>query len=206
MKASDCTSYGKDTKYSENGNNGLNIEYTNGDICDQANNIKWQTMIELHCDDSVDNPDNINWSVTTDQPNCVVTISGDTSAACSVANLSVLIEFVNEYQVYFAIGGVIIGLLLMFVGFWLFKVTIFIIAVLAVSVILLAIIYGAIGAQPTAEWVTWLVLGICLVAGILAGVLLIKFQKVAVFILGAIGGWVLAFTLYDLFLYKISSS
>ena len=74
----------------------------------------------------------------------------------------------------------------------------------AVALILLTLIYGAIGAQPTDSWVTWVVLGVSLLAGLIAGLLLLKYEKVAIFVLGAIGGWMLAFTLYDLVLYKIS--
>ena len=48
-------------------------------------------------------------------------------------SLSVLEEFVNKYDTYFAIGGIVIGLLLMFVGFWLFKVTVFIGALYAAA-------------------------------------------------------------------------
>ena len=68
-----------------------------------------------------------------------------------------------------------IGLLLLFIGFWLFKCTIFIAAVLIVGMILLSLIYGAIGAQPTQEWVTWVLLAVCLIAGLVAGILLLKF-------------------------------
>lgn len=74
------------------------------------------------------------------------------------------------------------------------------------ALILLLLIFGAIGAQPTAEWVNWVVLGVCGVIGIVVGILLIKYEKVAVFILGGVGGYFLATVLYAAFLYKISSS
>ena len=67
-------------------------------------------------------------------------------------------------------------------------------------------IFGAIGAQPTAEWVSWVVLGACIVAGIIVGILLIKYDKAAVFILGAVGGYFLATVIYAAILYKVSSS
>lgn len=74
------------------------------------------------------------------------------------------------------------------------------------ALILLLLIFGAIGAQPTAEWVNWVVLGVCGVIGIVVGILLIKYEKVAVFILGGVGGYFLATVLYAAVLYKISSS
>ena len=129
----------------------------------------------MTCDGSADsNPPSDNWTVTVVN-DCQVNLSVSTSSACNVGDISVFIDFVNKYQTYFAIGGIVIGLLLMFIGFWLFKCTIFIGAVLFVSIILLSLIYCAILAQPTAEWVTWVLLSVCLIAGIVAGLLLLKF-------------------------------
>ena len=51
-----------------------------------------------------------------------------------------------------------------------------------------------------------MVLGVCCVAGLIVGILLIKYEKVAVFILGALGGYFLATVVYAAGLYKVNSS
>ena len=53
---------------------------------------------------------------------------------------------------------------------------------------------------------SWVVLGACCVLGLIVGILLIKYEKVAVFILGAVGGYFLATVLYAAILYRIGSS
>ena len=179
VESQNCQSYGKDQNF-DDVDGGVKISYTNGDTCTNkdGNPDNKYTVVTLTCDKSASsNPDESQWTVTpsTDDGDCKVLISVTTSSACDVGDLSVFIEFVNKYQTYFAIGGIVIGLLLLFVGFWLFKCTIFIAAVLIVGLVLLSLIYGAIGAQPTAEWVTWVLLAVCLLGGLVAGILLLKF-------------------------------
>ena len=131
---SDCSSYGKDADYDEinhGHNDGVIVTYSNGDACSSGGSRK--TTIELTCDSSAPaSPDSSAWTVT-DTDDCDVKMQVATSSGCRVTNLSVLVEFVNKYDTYFAIGGIVIGLLLMFVGFWLFKVTVFIGALYAAA-------------------------------------------------------------------------
>ena len=104
------------------------------------------------------------------------------------------------------IAFMIIGLFMGFMGRKLFKVILFLGAVLLVVGLVLVIFYSTFLKENTASWVGWVVLGCSVLLGLLLGCLFVKLLKLGAFVIAAWGGFSLGLILYEAFpMYKIDS-
>lgn len=94
----------------------------------------------------------------------------------------------------------VVGLLTCFFGRKLFKVVLFVTAMTVVTAGGLFICYSTFLYKNTKEWVPWTVLGVMIVVGILAGVLMLKLYRFGVFLLAAWGGVLLGQLLWTTFI------
>ena len=102
--------------------------------------------------------------------------------------------------------AVVIGLIIAFLGFKLFKPICFIVGALLSIFIILLIFYSSFLKSTTENWVVWTVLGCALVIGLLVGYI---FQKIAILgsaALGFLGGYTLGLLLWNTFLYTFTTS
>ena len=99
-----------------------------------------------------------------------------------------------------------IGLFLTFLGRKIFNVAIFIVAAIVVSGLILIIFYSTFLADNTATWLSWLVVSLALVVGIVCGYLATKVEKIGGALLAGWGGFCLGVVLNETVLYLVEST
>jgi hypothetical protein len=99
-----------------------------------------------------------------------------------------------------------IGLFLTFLGRKIFNVAIFIVGTIVVSGLILIIFYSTFLADNTATWLSWLVVSLALVVGIVCGYLATKVEKIGGALLAGWGGFCLGVVLNETVLYLVESS
>mmetsp|Transcript_5737 Transcript_5737/g.519 ORF Transcript_5737/g.519 Transcript_5737/m.519 type:complete len:92 (-) Transcript_5737:459-734(-) len=87
------------------------------------------------------------------------------------------------------------GILNCFLGFRLFKFTLFTLGFLVGFFVVLSFSSLFIGPVDK-EWLNWTIVGSCAVAGLGIGFLFYKLEKAGFFFLGALGGFFLSALLY----------
>jgi Domain of unknown function (DUF4203) len=97
------------------------------------------------------------------------------------------------------------GLFICFAGRVLFKPIIYICSLFVVTSFILVIAYNTFLLNNQKTWVGWLVIGLAILAGLVAGCCVIRLIKLAIFIVAAWGGFALALLIYNAFMYKMNS-
>lgn len=99
-----------------------------------------------------------------------------------------------------------IGLFLTFLGRKIFNVAIFIVAAMVVSGLILIIFYSTFLADNTATWLSWLVVSLAIVVGIVCGYLATKVEKIGGALLAGWGGFCLGVVINETVLYLAHST
>jgi hypothetical protein len=113
-------------------------------------------------------------------------------------SLNQLWDFLGKYEYLFGVFFIVGGLLLSLFGRRLIKVAVFLLTQLIVTFIILILAYSWFFNKDTEEWLFWTILGVSIVAGIIAGYFMLKSLYVGVSIIGAWGGISLGLILYEL--------
>lgn len=100
----------------------------------------------------------------------------------------------------------ILGAFYVIFGLKMFKVTIFLFAMVTVVAFFLLISFAFIISNGAAKWIGWIILGVGVLVGALAGYCLLKCVRIGIFLLGAWPGAVCGLLLYNLFLHYIAGS
>ena len=101
---------------------------------------------------------------------------------------------------------VILGVFYVIFGLKMFKVTIFLFAMVTIVAFFLLVSFGFIISDGAGRWVGWIILGIGVLIGALAGYCLLKCVRIGIFLLGAWPGAVCGLLLYNLFLHYIAGN
>ena len=101
---------------------------------------------------------------------------------------------------------VILGVFYVIFGLKMFKVTIFLFAMVTVVAVFLLVSFGFIISDGAGKWIGWIILGVGVLIGVLAGWCLLKCVRIGIFLLGAWPGAVCGLLLYNLFLHYIAGS
>jgi Domain of unknown function (DUF4203) len=174
-------------------NDGLGIDYTGGD---EGYNL----YVDVQCDHNTD----FDGETSSLALNNHLLISFKTKYGCKYDQLSQIWEFFENNKWAMFVFLVIAGSILCFAGRAMLSPTLFIIGVLTASFLVIFIFYSTFLKANTEKWVGYAVLGGAVVAGLLLGWVLQKFQKVGAFALAAWGGLTLGLIVYNAFAYKIS--
>lgn len=128
---------------------------------------------------------------------CAVTVQYNSNQGCPDFSLDLFLAFVAQY--WYIWGGVFIllGLFLSLFGNAFVAAVIFLAGTIAAWATLSWLVFFIVdkaGAEPS-EAVCWVILGSCLLVGLLLGWLLTKCRKLAIALVGAGGGVALGFML-----------
>lgn len=99
-----------------------------------------------------------------------------------------------------------IGLFLTFLGRKVFNVAIFIVAAIVVTGLILVVFYSTFLADNTATWLSWLVVSLSVVVGIVCGYLATKVEKIGGALLAGWGGFCLGVVINETVLYLANST
>ncbi len=127
------------------------------------------------------------------------------STACPIFTFNALIQFIQDFKYIFGPIFIVIGLFLAILGRKLFSAAIFIVGALIVTGFILMIFYSTFLADNTATWLSWLVVSLAIVVGVVCGFLLTKVEKIGGALLAGWGGFVLGVVLNETVLYLATS-
>jgi len=171
---------------------GLYLVYPGGDVV-PGTNATYNYTVVLAC---VPNSSYNATSVNDTNGNFTVYASGE--RGCPIFAFYQLANFVEKYRYIFIITGVVIGIFVGFFGLRLFKPTIFLTTFVTVFLLMAFVLFTfALGNNPS-NGSQWGCLVGALAIGVLAGILLVKLEKVGIFFLGASLGTTGSFLLYTL--------
>lgn len=174
-------------------NDGLAIQYTGGDE-------GYKLTVDIQCDH-----DNKFVPLTTAfADDAALLISFKSQFGCKYDQLSEIWNFFNNNKWAMFVALTVGGMVLCFAGRAMLKPTLFIVGVLTACLVIIFIFYSTFLKANTEKWVGYAVLAGAVIAGLILGWLLTKFQKVGAFALAGWGGFSLGLVLYNAFVYKIS--
>lgn len=177
---------------------GVFLVYPGGDIIPGTGNVSYNYTVALQCNQTGSyNFKSLNITGNYSQN---YLIQAAANQGCPVFAFYQLADFVNKYKAIFIITGTILGVFVAVFGLRLFKPTLFLVGFAVISLLMAFVLFTfALGNNPTAG-AQWGCLAGALVVGALAGLLLVKLEKVGIFFLGAWLGTSGSFLLYSLIL------
>lgn len=119
--------------------------------------------------------------------------------ACPALDINELFVFIDQYSFIYGAIMIIVGLFINFVGRKSIKPTVFMISFISSTFVLLLILYSLFMQHERENWVNWLVLGLCTLAGLLFGVFMAVSLKYGTALLSGTAGALLAFTVCNTF-------
>jgi len=183
------------------GNSNLVMSYTNND--DGTNGGVNTLDITQTCDETSTAP---TTGALTSTGAFSFATTQTSSYACPIFTFNALIQFVQEFKYIFGTIFILIGLFLAFLGRKLFSAALFIVAAIIVTGLILIIFYSTFLSDNTESWVSWLVVSLSILVGLVCGFLLTKVEKIGGALLAGWGGFVLGVTLNETVFYLANSS
>lgn len=119
--------------------------------------------------------------------------------ACPALDINEMFAFLDQYYALWGAVMIVIGLFVNFVGRKSIKPTVFMITFITSTFVLLLILYSLFMQHERENWVNWLILGLCTIAGILLGIFFAYSLKFGIALLGGSAGAFLAFTVCNAF-------
>ncbi len=99
----------------------------------------------------------------------------------------------------------ITGLVICFLGRTIFKPILFTVSCVATFCLVLLISYSTFLSNNSKAWAGWTMLAVAVILGLLLGGLWLRFIRIGIFIVAAMGGYSVGLLLYNAFMYKIHS-
>jgi hypothetical protein len=157
--------------------------------------------VEVRCSD--DNALVLDTTETNENDPCDITLKYKSTKGCSKFQYGILAKFLSEYSYLFGAVLIVFGLLLAFCGNKFITVVISLVTALAVCIfgIYLTSMFVDSVFKPENVWEysVWIILGIWVIIGILAGVFIGKKRKWGIAVVGAFGGVMLGLLLTTIF-------
>jgi len=130
---------------------------------------------------------------------CTDVLTMHSKHACPVVDVQDLFLFIEKYHIIFGLVFLVIGLFVTGFGLKMIKPTVFIVSTCFISLLLALIVYSLfIGAGDHADWLNWFMIILCVVAGLVAGYVLMRSIKFGVGLLGGATGFALGLLICSL--------
>lgn len=136
---------------------------------------------------------------------CGVSMDISSQSFCTLGDVSALWTWIqhNRWVIFSAL--IVFGLFACFFGRKLFKVVLFLTAMIVVSFAGMFLCYSTFLYKEHQNWVGWTVLACWIVIGLLAGVLMLKLLRFGIFLLATWGGILLGQIIWTSFVYYSAS-
>jgi len=165
-------------------------------IGDKCGSVDYMMTMTLVCDRKAEKDAKVVWTNTT-YDKCTFKGGVKTVFACPIFSLTAMFY---KYNFIFAIAFIGAGLIIVFFGLKLFSITLFILATLGVSFILLLILYQMILPTYVNQWAFWVCLGVSVAVGLTVAYFVTSYEKYCFVLAGAYLGGVAGYFAYNLFL------
>lgn len=158
--------------------------------------------VQMICNKDLDAPQ-IGDLVSTGTNSWTTTFEG--AEACSTVDLSYIWDWLDNNTWLWATILIVTGIAICGFGRIFFKVTVFFVAALAVTFVLLIFSYSTFFKNTTADWVAWVMLVLSIIVGCIVGFLLMKFERIGAALLAGWGGFWVGVLLNEMVLYKVGA-
>ncbi len=173
---------------------GLQINYSGGDA-------GYTFSLNIHCDKG----NVFSGAQLDDTTGTEIVGRFNSKTGCKYGQLSALWQwFSNNKWAMFAFF-LISGLVICFLGRTIFKPILFTVSCIATFGLVMLISYSTFLSNNSKAWAGWTVLAVAVILGLLLGWLLLKFIRIGIFIVAAMGGYSVGLLLYNAILYKMHS-
>lgn len=194
----------------ENATQGFQIKLNSGDQCASNKTQNYSIIYEMKCNDNADvkaGTFNLTNAEDFDKSKCENILRFKSKDACPQANFYAIWQFLQKYKIFFGAALIIIGLFEVFLGAKLMIITIFIATCFATITIVFIFLYQFIIPHGAPQSVTWVVLTVSTITGLLLGYLVAKYKKLLIgFILGGYMGYILGLLLYNIVLKYVNDT
>lgn len=136
---------------------------------------------------------------------CQLSVKVTSKHACYAWSSNPLMAWLGENQYILGAILIVIGLAIGLFGKHLFKPTVCLVGTFAFTMIASLFIFSVFFTRDTSNTTEWIVFSVCIVGGIVVGLVLAFFLRLGVGVLAAWGGFCLGLILYNLFIYKIDN-
>lgn len=126
--------------------------------------------------------------------------------ACYVFSTNPLVKFLGDQPVILGCSLIVFGLLLGILGKRFFKISLFIVGTTVLTLASTLFLFTIFMSRDSTDTTGWIIFSVCLVLGMIGGLLLAKFFRFGIAVAAGWGGVVLALILYNTFVYKIDTS
>ncbi len=181
-------------------NGNLAVNYTNFEPTTNGG-VTFLT-VELICDSSANPP--IQGDLVPVGSGYTTTLTS--TSACPIFTYNAFIQWLDTYAVIFGAIFMILGIFLAFFGRYLLKIAVFIAGTVLIAFIILVVFYSTFLSDKTASWIGWLVVSFAVIAGLVGGYFLQKYERFDAALLGAWGGFTLGVILNETVLYLATST
>jgi hypothetical protein len=150
-----------------------------------------QVVVQLKCDmkETTINDTKFKVERTYENSTYTYTITGSSRFGCPAVSFEQLINFIYNNNVVFAIIFSIIGLILTFFGLKFINFAVFTITATAGTMVSGMFLYQFTDVTAS-QWVFWVLFFVCLVLGLALGYAALKLEKVAIFLVGGVLGFI----------------
>lgn len=123
---------------------------------------------------------------------CTEVVEMHSKNGCPVFDMQDFFLFVDRYHIIFGLVFILLGLFVTTFGLKMIRPTVFIVITVFVALVLALIVYSLFfGAGDHSDWLNWFMLSLCVIAGLVAGFVLMKSIKFGVGLLGGATGFAL---------------
>jgi len=126
-------------------------------------------------------------------------------SGCKYGQLSAIWEWFNNNKWAMFVLFLVSGLIICFMGRTIFKPILFIVSCLTTFCVVMLLSYSTFLSDNPKAWAGWVTLAVALLLGLLLGWLLLKFIRIGIFLVAAMGGYSVGLLIYNAFLYKMHS-
>lgn len=156
--------------------------------------------MKMYCDRDVETPQ-ISFSAVNSE--CQIDVKIISKHACYAWTYNPLMRYIDNNSYVFGIFLIVMGVAVGMFGKKFFKPTMCVVGSLVVTVILSLTLFSIFFDRDTSNATEWVVFIVCLVVGVIAGLVLAMLTKIGMAVLGGWGGFCLGLILYNTLFYKI---
>lgn len=157
-------------------------------------------VMKMYCDRNIETPQ-ISFSEVNSE--CQIGVKILSKHSCYAWTYNPLMRYIDNNSWFFGIFLIVMGLGVGMFGKKFFKPTVCVVGSLVVIVISSLFLFSVFFDRDTSNTTEWIVFIVCIVVGVMAGLLLAFLTKFGIAVLGGWGGFCLGLILYNTVFYKI---
>jgi len=196
-KDTKSNTFANELKNADTGNvDGIQLNFVGGAApCVAKPTEQYKLTVNLYCNDTYSTPH----FVSGNNDLCDIQLSYESKQGCAVFSMSKFISFLKEYYYLWGAILIVLGIFLAFFGNKFVTVVIYVVAMIAIFLVLTGLFFELFLSKVGKVWVQWLIVAIILILANVAAFFLAKYRKFGIAALSAWGGVIVGFVITNTF-------